>query len=89
MRFAGHASISMAGKGRVMDSIRGMFGVGIAQLMVLSVMVPSYADVNDDDEEHSRLRGRRHSQTISRCREDYPVIANWLTSPETQNDATK
>jgi hypothetical protein len=72
-----------------MDSIRGIFGVGVEQLMVLSVMVPAYADANDDDEEHRRLHGRRHSQTISRCREDYPVITNWLTTPDTSASTTR
>ncbi len=65
-----------------MDSIRGIFGFGIAQLMVLSVMVPAYADNNDDDEEHRRTHARRHSSVVSHNREDYPVITNWLTSPD-------
>ena len=71
-----------------MDSIRGIFGVGIAQLMVLSVMVPAYADNNDDDEEHRRTHGRRHSSVVSRCREDYPVITNWLTTPDAPESET-
>ncbi len=76
-----------------MDSIRGMFSFGIAQLMVLSVMVPAYADSSDDDDEHRRTHARRHSSVVSHNREDYPVIANWLTSPDSpegntpQNDA--
>ena len=52
-----------------MDSIRGMFGVGIAQLMVLSVLVPAYADINDDDDEHTRLLRTAtfaHDQPLSR-----------------------
>ncbi len=73
-----------------MDSIRGIFGVGVAQLMVLSVMVPAYADMNDSDDEHRRIHGRRHPSTVSHCREDYPVITNWLTSPDTpENTADK
>ena len=70
-----------------MDSIRGIFGVGVAQLMVLSVLVPAYADMNEGDEEHRRLHGRRHSHVVSHDRNDYPVIANWLTSPESSRDA--
>lgn len=66
-----------------MDSIRGIFGVGVAQLMMLSVMVPAYADINDTDEEHRRFHSRRTSHFISHERADYPVITNWLTSPET------
>lgn len=72
-----------------MDSIRGMFGVGIAQLMVLSVMVPAYADLNDSEDDHSRLRSRRHSNVISHCREDYPVISNWLTSPDNSENTSE
>jgi hypothetical protein len=72
-----------------MDSIRGIFGVGVAQLMVLSVMVPAYADINDGDEEQRRVHGRRHSQTVSHCREDYPVITNWLTSPDKPDAVTE
>ena len=68
-----------------MDSIRGIFGVGIAQLMVLSVMVPAYADLTDGDEEHRRISGRRTTANLSHCREDYPVITNWLTSPESKD----
>jgi hypothetical protein len=71
-----------------MDSIRGMFGFGITQLMVLSVMVPAYADNNDDDEEHRRTYARRHSNVVSHNREDYPVITNWLTSPDSPEKNT-
>lgn len=66
-----------------MDSIRSMFVTGVTQLVVLGAMVPVMANVTEDDEEHRRTHGRRCSQTISHSREDYPVILNWLTSPDT------
>ena len=66
-----------------MDSIRSVFGVGMAQLMVLGALVPAYADLNEGEDDHRRVHGRRTSQTISDRREDYPVITNWLTSPDT------
>ena len=56
-------------------------------------MVPAYADYNVDDEEHRRTHAQRHSSVVSHNREDYPVITNWLTSPDPveieshQNDA--
>ena len=71
-----------------MDSIRGIFGVGVAQLMVLSVMVPAYAEINDGEDDHRRASGRRHPHVISHSREDYPVITNWLTSPDTTDTAS-
>ena len=65
-----------------MDAIRGIFGVGVAQLMMLSVMVPAYAEINEGDEENRRGHNRRHSQVVSHDRADYPVISNWLSSPD-------
>lgn len=70
-----------------MDSIRGIVGVSITHLMVLSAMVPVFVDVNENDDDHRRLHGRRHSLSVSHNREDYPVISNWLTSPETPQDS--
>lgn len=70
-----------------MESIRSMFGVSIAQLMVLSAMVPACVDVNESDDDHRRLHSRRHSQSVSHSRDDYPVIYNWLTSPDTPVDS--
>jgi hypothetical protein len=72
-----------------MDSMRSVIGVSVAQLMVLSAMVPAYADVSESEEDHRRLHGRRHPQTVSHSREDYPVIANWLTSADAPGDITK
>jgi hypothetical protein len=66
-----------------MDSIRSIFGVGVAQLVVLGALVPAYADAEERDDDQRRHFGRRSSQTVSHNREDYPVITNWLTSPDT------
>jgi hypothetical protein len=66
-----------------MDSIRSIFGVGVAQLVVLGALVPAYADADERDDDHRRFAGRRTSLTVSHNREDYPVITNWLTSPDT------
>jgi hypothetical protein len=73
----------MFAEGCIMDSIRSVFGVGMAQLMVLGALVPAYADLNEAEDDHRRLHARRSSHTISDRREDYPVITNWLTSPDT------
>jgi hypothetical protein len=69
-------------KGRHMDSIRSVFGVSVAQLMVLGTMAPTLADMGDGESDHRRLHGRRHAQTISHVREDYPRIVNWMNSPD-------
>ncbi len=66
-----------------MDSFHAVTGVSIAQLMVLSALVPAFAETYDAEEEHRRIFGRGHSQVVSHSREDYPVISNWLTSPDT------
>lgn len=66
-----------------MDSIRSMFVAGVSQLVVLGAIAPAVADVNDSEEDHRRLHhGRRCSSVVSHSREDYPVITNWLTSPD-------
>lgn len=70
-----------------MESIRGMFGVSIAQLMVLSAMVPACVDVNAGEDDQRRLHSRRQSQSVSHSRDDYPVIYNWLTTPDTPVDS--
>jgi hypothetical protein len=70
-----------------MDSIRSVFGVSLAHLVVLGALVPAYAESNDGEENHRRLSGRRTSHTVSHSREDYPVITNWLTSPDSPDDA--
>jgi|GEM_PF-6210262 len=71
-----------------MDSIRTMASVGIAQLMVLSALVPVFADFNDEQDDHRRGLGKRHSHVVSHSRDDYPVITNWLTSPDTTDPGT-
>ncbi|HEY0981766.1 MULTISPECIES: hypothetical protein [unclassified Schlesneria] len=72
-----------------MDTIRGIFGVGVAQLMMLTVMVPAYAEIEDGESEHRRASGRRHAQVVSHDRADYPVISNWLTSPDTPEQSSE
>lgn len=71
-----------------MDSIRSMFVVSVAQLVVLGAIAPAFADGNDSEDDHRRIHGRRSSTTISHCRADYPVITNWLTTPDDSNEAT-
>lgn len=70
-----------------MDSIRSIFGVSVSHLMVLGSMVPTFADVSEGETDHRRLHGRRHPQTVSHLREDYPMVANWLTQPEASETA--
>ena len=71
-----------------MDSIRSMFGVGVSHLMVLGTMVPTFADLNDNESDHRRVHGRRHAQTVSHLREDYPSVPNWMILPETTDTTT-
>ncbi len=70
-----------------MDSIRSMFVVSVAQLVVLGAIAPAFADVNESEVDHRRMHGRRSSATISHCRADYPVITNWLTTPDDSKDS--
>lgn len=70
-----------------MDSIRSMFVVSVAQLVVLGAIAPAFADGNDSEDDHRRLHSRRSSATISHCRADYPVITNWLTTPDDSKDS--
>lgn len=69
-----------------MDSLRSLFGVSMAHLMVLSAMAPACAEEIENQEKHRRPHGRRHVQTVSQNRADYPVILNWMTSPEAPAD---
>lgn len=71
-----------------MDTIRNTFVVAVSQLVVLGAIVPAFAELNESEEDDHRPRGRRCSQTISRCREDYPIITNWLTTPDTDAEPT-
>jgi len=64
-----------------MDSIRSMFVAGVANLVVLGAFVPAIADADEGENDHRR-HGRRCSNSISHSRADYPVITNWLTSPD-------
>jgi hypothetical protein len=68
-------------KGRLMDSIRSISVTSVAQLMVLGAMTPAIADLADDDD-HRRHHGRTHHHAVSHSRADYPVIWNWLASPQ-------
>ena len=65
-----------------MDSFRAVTGLSIAQLMALTALGPAFAETNDAEESHRRMIGRRHAQVVSHSREDYPVIMNWLSSPD-------
>jgi len=70
-----------------MDSIRSMFVVSVAQMVVLGAIAPAFADVNDTEDDHRRSHCRRPSAMISHCRADYPVITNWLSTPDESKDA--
>lgn len=70
-----------------MNSLRSLFGVGMAHLMVLSAVTPVCAEENEDQEKHRRAHGRRHAHVVSYDRADYPVILNWVMSPETVSDS--
>lgn len=65
-----------------MDSFRAVSSLSIVQLMALSALGPAFAETNDVEESHRRSLGRRHAHVVSHSREDYPVIMNWLTSPD-------
>lgn len=66
-----------------MDSIRSISVVSVAQLMVLGAMTPVLAEINEEESEHRRLHGRRSTHIVSHERADYPVIRNWLSTPDT------
>lgn len=70
-----------------MSSLRSLFGVSLAHLMVLSAVVPVCGEENENQEKHRRAHGRRHIHTVSHDRADYPVILNWITSPEAPSDS--
>lgn len=65
-----------------MQSFKSLVGVGLAQLMVLGSLAPAVADTSESDAEHRRQRSRKYAQPVSHDRGDYPVIVNWLASPE-------
>jgi hypothetical protein len=65
-----------------MNSLRSLFGVSLAHLMVLSTVTPVCAEENENQERHRRAHGRRHVHVVSHDRADYPVILNWIASPD-------
>lgn len=65
-----------------MDTFRSVSSLSIVQLMALSALGPAFAETTDVEESHRRQIGRRHAHVVSHTREDYPVILNWLSSPD-------
>lgn len=70
-----------------MNSLRSLFGVSLAHLMVLSTVAPVCAEETENQEKHRRSHGRRHVHAVSYDRADYPVILNWIASPDTPSDS--
>jgi hypothetical protein len=70
-----------------MDSFRSISVVSIAHFVMLGAMAPSFADVTDEESDHRRHHGRSHAHAVSHSRADYPVIWNWLPSPDQSEPA--
>lgn len=62
-----------------MDSFRTQSGLNVLQMTVLNSVIANFAEVTESEE---ACRRRCQSNMLSRSRADYPVIFNWLTSPD-------
>lgn len=66
-----------------MDSIRSISMVSVAHFVVLGALSPAMADLSEEDSKHHhKHHGRSQHHAVSHSRSDYPVISNWLTTPE-------
>ncbi len=64
-----------------MDVLRSMAVASIAELVLIGSFVPVEEDSADVTRKHRRAHTRGHVQTLTAERLDYPVIANWSTTP--------
>lgn len=62
-----------------MDSFRSKSGLNVLQMSVLNSVIANFADVSESEE---ACRRRCENNLMSRSRADYPVIFNWLSSPD-------
>ena len=62
-----------------MDSFRTQSELNVLQTSVLNSVFANFAVITESEE---ACRRRCQSNMLSRSRADYPVIFNWLSSPD-------
>ncbi|MBI1347868.1 hypothetical protein GC163_16450 [bacterium] len=74
-----------------METLRGVTVISVAELLVLGAFTP-FVEANEDSRaehrrgHHHHHRAHAHPTTVDRG--DYPVIFNWLNSPESSQNST-
>jgi hypothetical protein len=70
-----------------MDPIRKISLASVAQFVVLSAISPAIADTADEESKHQRHHAHGQVHAVSYSRGDYPVIWNWISTPDQANDS--